>query len=63
METNCCLALLLSGMIPELTQHKSDEVDFSTNPISEVDYNSNHSMGLCYFRNIFGVVEMPRIGT
>ena len=52
------LALLLSGMIPAGATQYTDEVDFSTNPISEVDYNSNHSMGCMLLQECIGVVEI-----
>ena len=40
----------------------TDEVDFSTNPISEVDYNSNHSMGYMLLQECTaGVVEITSL--
>ena len=56
------LALLLSGMIPAGATQYTDEVDFSTNPISEVDYNSHHSMGCMLLQECTaGVVEITSL--
>ena len=48
-------------MIPAEATQYTDEVDFSTNPISEVDYNSNHSMGYMLLQEYTGVVEITSL--